>query len=60
MIIQPVDVIKAYIERLNNTFGQRINRLVRKILSFSKKEHMINLDFKFFAFLLQFRLSASY
>lgn len=26
-----------YIERLNNTFRQRISRLVRKTLSFSKK-----------------------
>jgi IS1 family transposase len=30
----------CYIERLNNTFRQRISRLVRKTLSFSKKlEH---------------------
>ncbi|QTA92466.1 Transposase, IS1 family [Desulfonema magnum] len=27
----------SYIERLNNTFRQRISRLVRKTLSFSKK-----------------------
>jgi IS1 family transposase len=27
----------SYIERFNNTMGQRIGRLVRKTLSFSKK-----------------------
>ena len=29
--------LTSYIERLNNTFRQRISRLVRKTLSFSKK-----------------------
>jgi insertion element IS1 protein InsB len=29
--------LTSYIERLNNTFRQRIARLVRKTLSFSKK-----------------------
>jgi IS1 family transposase len=29
--------LTAYIERLNNTLRQRISRLVRKTLSFSKK-----------------------
>jgi IS1 family transposase len=38
------------IERLNNTFRQRISRLVRTTLSFSKKEYMLNLHFKLFAF----------
>src|SRR5262249_47540762 len=27
----------SHIERLNNTFGQRVSRLVRRTLSFSKK-----------------------
>ena len=40
----------AHIERLNNTLRQRLSRLVRKTLSFSKKEAMLNLHFKFFAF----------
>jgi IS1 family transposase len=39
-----------YIERLNNTLRQRISRLVRKTLSFSKREYMLNLHFKWFAF----------
>jgi insertion element IS1 protein InsB len=39
-----------HIERLNNTLRQRISRLVRKTLSFSKKEYMLNLHFKLFAF----------
>jgi insertion element IS1 protein InsB len=39
----------AHIERLNNTLWQRISRLVRKALSFSKKEYMLNLHFKLFA-----------
>jgi insertion element IS1 protein InsB len=40
----------APIERLNNTFCQPISRLVRKTLSFSKTESMLNLHFKFFAY----------
>ena len=40
----------AHIERLNNTLRQRISRLVRKTLSFSKKEYMLNLHFKLFAY----------
>lgn len=40
----------AHIERLNNTLRQRISRLVRKALSFSKKESMLNLHFKLFAY----------
>ena len=40
----------AHIERLNNTLRQRMSRLVRKTLSFSKREYMLNLHFKFFAF----------
>ena len=40
----------AHIERLNNTLRQRMSRLVRKALSFSKKEYMLNLHFKLFAF----------
>ena len=39
-----------HIERLNNTLRQRISRLVRKCLSFSKKQYMLNLHFKLFAF----------
>ncbi len=39
----------AHLERLNNTLRQRISRLVRKALSFSKKEYMLNLHFKLFA-----------
>jgi insertion element IS1 protein InsB len=38
-----------HIERCNNTLRQRISRLVRKTLSFSKKEYMLNLHFKLFA-----------
>lgn len=40
----------AHVERLNNTLRQRIARLVRKTLSFSKKQYMLNLHFKLFAF----------
>ena len=40
----------AHIERLNNTLRQRISRLVRKTLSFSKREYMLNLHFKLFAY----------
>ncbi|MCW5924309.1 MAG: IS1 family transposase [Saprospiraceae bacterium] len=39
-----------HVERLNNTLRQRISRLVRKTLSFSKKEYMLNLHFKRFAY----------
>lgn len=39
-----------HVERLNNTLRQRISRFVRKALSFSKKEYMLNLHFKFFAY----------
>jgi insertion element IS1 protein InsB len=39
-----------HIERLNNTLRQRVSRLVRKTLSFSKKEYMLNLHFKLFAY----------
>jgi insertion element IS1 protein InsB len=39
-----------HIERFNNTLRQRVSRLVRKTLSFSKKEYMLNLHFKLFAF----------
>lgn len=39
-----------HIERLNNTIRQRFSRLVRKTLSFSKKEYMLNLHFKLWAF----------
>jgi insertion element IS1 protein InsB len=39
----------AHLERLNNTLRQRISRLVRKALSFSKKEYRLNLHFKLFA-----------
>lgn len=40
----------AHIERLNNTLRQRLSRLVRKTLSFSKKESMLNLHLKLFAY----------
>ena len=40
----------AHVERLNNTVRQRLSRLVRRTLSFSKKEYMLNLHFKLFAF----------
>lgn len=39
----------AHVERLNNTLRQRLSRLVRKTLSFSKKEYMLNLHVKLFA-----------
>ena len=39
-----------HVERLNNTLRQRSSRIVRKCLSFSKKEYMLNLHFKLFAF----------
>ncbi len=39
----------AHIERLNNTIRQRFSRMVRKTLSFSKKEYMLNLHFKLWA-----------
>ena len=40
----------AHVERLNNTIRQRFSRLVRKTLSFSKKEYMLNLHFKLWAY----------
>ena len=40
----------AHIERLNNTLRQRLSRLVRKTLSFSRREYMLNLHFKLFAY----------
>jgi IS1 family transposase len=40
----------AHIERLHNTLRQCLSRLVRKTLSFSKKEDMLNLHFKLFAY----------
>lgn len=40
----------AHIERLNNTLRQRLSRLVRRTLSFSKREYMLNLHFKLFAY----------
>jgi IS1 family transposase len=39
-----------HVERLNNTIRQRFSRLVRKSLSFSKKEYMLNLHFKLWAY----------
>lgn len=42
--------LTSHIERLNNTLRQRISRFVRKSLSFSKKEYMLNLHFKLFAY----------
>jgi IS1 family transposase len=39
----------CHIERLNNTIRQRFSRMVRKALSFSKREYMLNLHFKLFA-----------
>jgi IS1 family transposase len=40
----------AHIERLNNTVRQTFSRMVRKALSFSKKEYMLNLHFKLWAY----------
>ena len=40
----------AHVERLNNTIRQRFSRLVRKTLSFSKREYMLNLHFKLWAY----------
>jgi IS1 family transposase len=40
----------AHIERLNNTLRQRLSRLVRKTLSFSKRVYLLNLHFKLFAY----------
>lgn len=42
--------LTAHFERLNNTLRQRLSRLVRKTLSFSKHEYMLNLHFKLFAY----------
>jgi len=39
-----------HVERLNNTLLQRMSRLVRKALSFSKKDAMLNFHFKLFAY----------
>ena len=39
----------AHVERLNNTLRQRLSRLVRRTLSFSKKEYMLKLHVKLFA-----------
>jgi len=40
----------AHVERLNNTIRQRFSRLVRKTLSYSKREYMLNLHFKLWAY----------
>lgn len=40
----------AHVERLNNTIRQRFSRLVRRTLSFSKREYMLNLHFKLWAY----------
>ena len=47
-----------HVERLNNTLRQRISRIVRKCLSFSKKEYMLNLHFKLFAFHYNLQLTS--
>jgi IS1 family transposase len=39
-----------HVERLNNSIRQRFSRFVRKTLSFSKKEYMLNLHFKLWAY----------
>ncbi len=44
-----------HVERLNNTIRQRFSRFVRRTLSFSKKEYMLNLHFKLWAY--QYNLS---
>ncbi len=40
----------AHVERLNNTIRQRFSRLVRRTLSYSKREYMLNLHFKLWAY----------
>jgi IS1 family transposase/transposase-like protein len=40
----------AHVERPDNTIRQRFSRFVRKTLSFSKKEYMLNLHFKLWAY----------
>ncbi len=42
--------LAGHVERLNHTLRQRISRLVRRALSFSKKEYMLHLHFRLFAF----------
>jgi IS1 family transposase len=48
----------AHVERLNNTIRQRFSRLVRKTLSFIKREYMLNLHFKLWAFHYNLSVSA--
>lgn len=43
-----------------NTLRQRISRLVRKTLSFSKKEYMLNLHSKLFAFFYNQELATNF
>ena len=40
----------AHVERLNNTIRQRFSRMVRRTLSYSKREYMLNLHFKLWAY----------
>jgi IS1 family transposase len=42
--------LTRHVERLNNTLRQRISRLVRRALSFSKKEYTLHVHFKLFAY----------
>jgi IS1 family transposase len=42
--------LTCHVEHLNHTLRQRISRLVRRALSFSKKEYMLHVHFKLFAY----------
>ena len=50
----------AHLERFNNTLRQRIGRLVRKTLSFSKKMTYLNIVTKCFITLYNMELSLNY
>ncbi len=42
--------LTSHVERLNNTLRQRKGGAVRRALSFSKKEYLLHLHFKLFAY----------
>jgi IS1 family transposase len=49
-----------HIERLNNTLRQRISRLVRKTLSFTKREYMLSLHCKYCMFFYNQEIVSTY
>ncbi|MCY7352252.1 MAG: hypothetical protein LH606_16580 [Cytophagaceae bacterium] len=49
----------AHVERIDNTIRQRFSRLVRKSLSFPKKEYRLNLHFKLWAYYYNLEIASA-